>query len=245
LSDDLASLSYRTRGGQKAPLIIRTRGHRLEGIWHSGSPMGALLNTLRGIHICVPRDMTQAAGMYNTLLQGDEPAMVIESLNGYRLKEKLPANIGEFTVPLGIAEIVIPGNDVTVISYGSTLRIVQEAAAELKTMGINIEVIDPQTLYPFDLDKACVASLQKTNKLLVVDEDVPGGASAYILQNVLEKQGGYRYLDAAPKTLCAKDHRPPYGSDGDYFTKPSADDIIEAVYEIMYDINPQKFPSIW
>lgn len=245
LSDDLASLSYRTRGGQKAPLIIRTRGHRLEGIWHSGSPMGALLNTLRGIHICVPRDMTQAAGMYNTLLQGDEPAMVIESLNGYRLKEKLPANIGEFTVPLGIAEIVIPGNDVTVISYGSTLRIVQEAAAELKTMGINIEVIDPQTLYPFDLDNACVASLQKTNKLLVVDEDVPGGASAYILQNVLEKQGGYRYLDAAPKTLCAKDHRPPYGSDGDYFTKPSADDIIEAVYEIMYDSNPQKFPSIW
>jgi pyruvate/2-oxoglutarate/acetoin dehydrogenase E1 component/TPP-dependent pyruvate/acetoin dehydrogenase alpha subunit len=245
LSDDLASLSYRTRGGQKAPLIIRTRGHRLEGIWHSGSPMGALLNTLRGIHICVPRDMTQAAGMYNTLLQGDEPAMVIESLNGYRLKEKLPANIGEFTVPLGIAEIVLSGNDVTVISYGSTLRIVQEAAAELKTMGINIEVIDPQTLYPFDLDNACVASLQKTNKLLVVDEDVPGGASAYILQNVLEKQGGYRYLDAAPKTLCAKDHRPPYGSDGDYFTKPSADDIIEAVYEIMYDINPQKFPSIW
>lgn len=245
LSDDLASLSYRTRGGQKAPLIIRTRGHRLEGIWHSGSPMGALLNTLRGIHICVPRNMTQAAGMYNTLLKGDEPAMVIESLNGYRLKEKLPTNIGEFTVPLGIAEIVIPGTDVTVISYGSTLRIVQEAAAELKTMGINIEVIDPQTLYPFDLDNACVTSLQKTNKLLVVDEDVPGGASAYILQNVLEKQGGYRYLDAAPKTLCAKDHRPPYGSDGDYFTKPSVDDIIEAVYEIMYDSNPQKFPSIW
>ncbi len=244
LSDDLASLSYRTRGGQKAPLIIRTRGHRLEGIWHSGSPMGALLNTLRGIHICVPRDMTQAAGMYNTLLQGDEPAMVIESLNGYRLKEKLPANVGEFTVPLGIAEIVIPGTDVTVISYGSTLRIVQEAAAELKTMGINIEVIDPQTLYLFDLDNACVTSLQKTNKLLVVDEDVPGGASAYILQNVLEKQGGYRYLDAAPKTLCAKDHRPPYGSDGDYFTKPSVDDIIEAVYEIMSDSNPQKFPAI-
>jgi len=245
LSDDLASLSYRTRGGQKAPLIIRTRGHRLEGIWHSGSPMGALLNTLRGIHICVPRNMTQAAGMYNTLLQGDEPAMVIESLNGYRLKEKLPANIGEFTVPLGIADIVLPGTDVTVISYGSTLRIVQEAAADLKTMDIHIEVIDPQTLYPFDLDQACVASLQKTNKLLVVDEDVPGGASAYILQNVLEKQGGYRYLDAAPKTLCAKDHRPPYGSDGDYFTKPSVDDIIEAVYEIMYDSNPQKFPSIW
>lgn len=244
LSDDLASLSYRTRGGQKAPLIIRTRGHRLEGIWHSGSPMGALLNTLRGIHICVPRDMTQAAGMYNTLLKGDEPAMVIESLNGYRLKERLPANVGEFTVPLGIADIVIPGTDVTVISYGSTLRIVQEAAAELKTMGINIEVIDPQTLYPFDLDNACVTSLQKTNKLLVVDEDVPGGASAYILQNVLEKQGGYRYLDAAPKTLCAKDHRPPYGSDGDYFTKPSVDDIIEAVYEIMSDSNPQKFPAI-
>jgi pyruvate/2-oxoglutarate/acetoin dehydrogenase E1 component/TPP-dependent pyruvate/acetoin dehydrogenase alpha subunit len=245
LSDDLASLSYRTRGGQKAPLIIRTRGHRLEGIWHSGSPMASLLANLRGIHICVPRNMTQAAGMYNTLLQGDEPAMVIESLNGYRLKEKLPANVGEFTVPLGKAEVMVSGTDVTVISYGSTLRIVEEAAAELQTMGINIEVIDPQTLYPFDLDRDCVKSLQKTNKLLVVDEDVPGGGSAYILQNVLEDQGGYSYLDAAPQTLCAKAHRPPYGSDGDYFTKPSVDDIIEAVYAMMNESNPGKFPAIY
>jgi len=245
LSDDLASLSYRTRGGQKAPLIVRTRGHRLEGIWHSGSPMASLLANLRGMHICVPRNMTQAAGMYNTLLLGDEPAIVIESLNGYRLKEKLPSNIGEFTVPLGKAEVMLQGNDVTVISYGSTLRIVQEAAEELTAMGINIEIIDPQTLYPFDLDKDCVASLQKTNKLLVVDEDVPGGGSAYILQNILEVQGGYTYLDAAPKTLCAKAHRPPYGSDGDYFTKPSIDDIIEAVYAMMHESNPAKFPAIY
>ncbi|WP_158826546.1 alpha-ketoacid dehydrogenase subunit alpha/beta [Mucilaginibacter lacusdianchii] len=245
LSDDIASLSYRTRGGQKAPLIVRTRGHRLEGIWHSGSPMGALLNALRGFHICVPRDMTQAAGMYNTLLRGDEPAMVIESLNGYRLKEKLPENIGEFTVPLGKAELLTEGTDITVISYGSTLRIVLEAAEELKAMDINIEVVDPQTLYPFDLDEACVKSLQKTNKLLVVDEDVPGGGSAYILQQVLEKQGGYNYLDAAPRTLCAKEHRPPYGSDGDYFSKPSVDDVIEAVYAMMNDSNPAKYPAIF
>ncbi|UEG54687.1 transketolase [Mucilaginibacter daejeonensis] len=245
LSDDIASLSYRTRGGQKAPLIVRTRGHRLEGIWHSGSPMASLLANLRGMHICVPRNMTQAAGMYNTLLQGDEPAIVIESLNGYRLKEKLPSNIGEFTVPLGKAEVLRQGTDVTVISYGSTLRIVQETADELASMGISIEIIDPQTLYPFDLDEACVRSLQKTSRLLVVDEDVPGGGSAYILQHVVEKQGGYRYLDTAPKTLCAKEHRPPYGSDGDYFTKPSADDIIEAVYNIMHESYPAKFPAIF
>ncbi|MDT3405547.1 alpha-ketoacid dehydrogenase subunit alpha/beta [Mucilaginibacter terrae] len=245
LSDDIASLSYRTKGGQKAPLIVRTRGHRLEGIWHSGSPMGALLNALRGIHICVPRNMTQAAGMYNTLLQGDEPAMVIESLNGYRLKEKMPSNIGEFTVPLGKVDLIRQGTDVTVISYGSTLRIVEEAAVELQAMGISVEIIDPQTLYPFDLDKDCVKSLQKTNKLLVVDEDIPGGGSAYILQNVLEDQGGYSFLDSAPKTLCAKEHRPPYGSDGDYFTKPSVDDIIEAVYNIMHDSNPGKYPAIF
>jgi pyruvate/2-oxoglutarate/acetoin dehydrogenase E1 component/TPP-dependent pyruvate/acetoin dehydrogenase alpha subunit len=245
LSDDIASLSYRTRGGQKAPLIVRTRGHRLEGIWHSGSPMASLLANLRGMHICVPRNMTQAAGMYNTLLQGDEPAIVIESLNGYRLKEKLPSNIGEFTVPLGKAEVVRTGTDVTVVSYGSTLRIVQEAAEELQTMGINIEIIDPQTLYPFDLENESVRSLQKTSKLLVVDEDVPGGGSAYILQHILEDQGGYAYLDSAPKTLCAKAHRPPYGSDGDYFTKPSIDDIIEAVYAIMHETDPAKYPAIF
>ncbi|MBK0379136.1 alpha-ketoacid dehydrogenase subunit alpha/beta [Mucilaginibacter segetis] len=245
LSDDLASLSYRTRGGQKAPLIVRTRGHRLEGIWHSGSPLGIILNSMRGVHICVPRDMTQAAGMYNTLLRGDEPALVIECLNGYRLKEKLPANVGEFTIPLGKAEVIKVGTDVTVVTYGSTLRIVMEAAEELASMGINIEVIDPQTLYPFDTDNTCGTSLQKTNKLLVIDEDIPGGGSAYILQKVIEAQNGYFYLDAQPKTLCAAEHRPPYGSDGDYFSKPSVDDVIEAVYKMMHEANPAKYPAIY
>ena len=244
LSDDLATLSYRTKAGQKAPLIIRTRGHRLEGIWHSGSPMGMILNSLRGIHVCVPRNMTQAAGMYNTLLLADEPALVIECLNGYRLKEKLPANIGEFTVPLGKAEIVREGIDMSIISYGSTLRVVQEAADELEKLGISIEIIDLQTLLPFDEDHLCAQSLKKTNKLLVVDEDVPGGASAYILQQVLEIQKGYYYLDGQPRTLTAKAHRPPYGSDGDYFTKPSVDDIIELVYEMMSESNSDKFPIL-
>jgi pyruvate/2-oxoglutarate/acetoin dehydrogenase E1 component/TPP-dependent pyruvate/acetoin dehydrogenase alpha subunit len=245
LSDDLASLSYRTRGGQRAPLIVRTRGHRLEGIWHSGSPLGLILNAMRGMHICVPRDMTQAAGMYNTLLRGDEPALVIESLNGYRLKERLPANIGEFTVPLGKAEILKEGTDVTVVSYGSTLRIVMEAAEELTKMGINIEVIDPQTLYPFDTENLCGRSLQKTNKLLVIDEDLPGGGSAYITQKIIEAQNGYYSLDAQPKTLCGAEHRPPYGSDGDYFSKPSHDDVVEAVYKMMNEINPGKYPAIY
>ncbi|MDB5004959.1 MAG: pdhB [Mucilaginibacter sp.] len=245
LSDDLASLSYRTAGGQKAPVIVRTRGHRLEGIWHSGSPLGMILNTLRGLYICVPRNMTQAAGMYNTLIRGDEPALVIECLNGYRLKEKLPANIGEFTVPLGKAEILRGGTDMTVVSYGSTLRIVLEAAVELEKLGVNIEVIDPQTLYPFDTDNICGASLQKTNKLLVVDEDLPGAASAYILQKVLEGQSGYYALDSPPKTLSAKEHRPPYGSDGDYFSKPSVDDVVEAVYAMMSESNPGKYPAIY
>ena len=245
LSDDLASLSYRTRGGQKAPLIIRTRGHRLEGIWHSGSPLGTILNTMRGLHICVPRNMTQAAGLYNTLLRGDEPAIVIENLNGYRLKEKLPSNPAECTVPLGVAEVVKEGSDITVVSYGSTLRIVMEAAVELEKMGVNVEVIDPQTLYPFDKEKACHTSLKKTSKLLVVDEDIPGGGSAYLLQQILEKQGGYYLLDAQPKTLCAKEHRPPYGSDGDYFTKPSLDDVIETIYTMMSEANPAKYPAIY
>jgi pyruvate/2-oxoglutarate/acetoin dehydrogenase E1 component len=244
LSDDLASLSYRTRGGQKAPLIVRTRGHRLEGIWHSGSPLGLILNAMRGLHICVPRDMTQAAGMYNVLLRGDEPALVIECLNGYRLKERLPANVGEFTVPLGKAEILKQGNHITVISYGSTLRIVMEAAAELEKLGVSIEVIDPQTLHPFDTENLCGESLKKTNKLLIVDEDLPGAASAYILQRVLEAQKGYYSLDAQPRTLTAKEHRPPYGSDGDYFTKPSIDDIIEAVYALMNESDPHKYPAI-
>jgi pyruvate/2-oxoglutarate/acetoin dehydrogenase E1 component/TPP-dependent pyruvate/acetoin dehydrogenase alpha subunit len=245
LSDDIASLSYRTRGGQKAPLIIRTRGHRLEGIWHSGSPMGLILNSMRGFHICVPRNMTQAAGMYNTLLRGDEPALVIESLNGYRLKEKLPDNVGEFTVPLGKAEILKTGADITVVSYGSTLRIVLEAAVELEKMDIHIEVIDPQTLYPFDTDNVCGNSLKKTSKLLVVDEDVPGAASAYITQKIVETENGYYALDAQPRTLTAKEHRPPYGSDGDYFSKPSVDDIIEAVYAMMNEANPAKYPAIF
>ena len=245
ICDDLTSLSYRTMGGQKAPVIIRTRGHRLEGVWHSGSPMGMILSAMRGLHICVPRDMTQAAGMYNTLLRGDEPALVIECLNGYRLKEKLPTNVGEFTVPLGKAEILSEGNDITIVSYGSTLRIVMEAVPELAKLGINVEVIDPQTLYPFDIDNLCGASLKKTSKLLVVDEDVPGAGSAYIMQRILEAQGGYYALDAQPRSLTAKEHRPPYGSDGDYFTKPSLDDVIDTVYSMMSEANPAKYPAIY
>ena len=245
LSDDLASLSYRTKAGQKAPVIVRTRGHRLEGVWHSGSPMGMILGSLRGLHICVPRNMTQAAGMYNTLFRSDEPALVIECLNGYRLKEKLPENVGEFTVPLGKAEVIRTGTDLTVVTYGSTLRIVEEAAEELEQLGIHIEIIDPQTLLPFDTDQLCKRSLQKTNKLLVVDEDVPGGASAFILQQIIEIQQGYYLLDAQPKTLTAKAHRPPYGSDGDYFSKPSVDDVIEAVYQMMNDSNAAKYPAIF
>ena len=245
LSDDLATLSYRTKGGQKAPLIVRSRGHRLEGIWHSGSPMGMILSSLRGVHICVPRNMTQAAGMYNTLFRTDEPALVIECLNGYRLKEKLPDNVGEFTVPLGKVELIKEGTDITVVSYGSTLRLVEEAAEELTQLGISIELIDAQTLLPFDLEHACAKSLQKTNKLLIVDEDVPGAASAYILQHILEEQKGYYFLDGKPRTLTAKAHRPPYGSDGDYFAKPSIDDIIETVYEMMNEANPEKFPKLY
>ena len=245
LSDDLASLSYRTKGGQKAPLIIRTRGHRLEGIWHSGSPMAMILDTLRGLHICVPRNMTQAAGMYNVLLRSDEPALVIESLNGYRLKEVLPENVGEFTVPLGEAELLKEGRDVTVVSYGSTVRIVEEAAVELEELGISIEIIDPQTLLPFDKNNLCASSLEKTNRLLIVDEDMPGGGSAFILQQILEQQNGYFHLDGQPRTLTAHEHRPPYGTDGDYFSKPSKDDVIEAVYAIMHEANPQRYPKIF
>lgn len=244
-SDDLASLSYRTFGGQKAPVIIRTRGHRLEGIWHSGSPMSMILGTLRGLHVCVPRNMTQAAGMYNTLFRSDEPALVIECLNGYRLKERLPDNIGDFTIPIGYAECVRTGTDITVVSYGSTLRVVEEAAMELDRLGVNIEIIDAQTLQPFDKAHLCAESLKKTNKLLVVDEDVPGGASAFILQQILEEQNGYYLLDSQPRTLSAKAHRPPYGSDGDYFTKPSSDDIVEVVFEMMNESNPDKYPPLF
>ncbi len=245
LTDDLASLSYRTKAGQIAPMIIRTRGHRLEGIWHAGSPIGMLLNSLKGVHLCLPRNMTQAAGMYNTLLQGDEPALVIECLNAYRLKEKMPENPGEFTVPLGKVEVLRAGKDLTVVSYGSTLKLVMEAAKELEDYGIDVEVIDAQTLMPFDLGMNCQKSLEKTNKLLIIDEDVPGGASAFILRDILERQNGYFYLDAKPETLTAQDHRTPYGSDGDYFSKPSVDDIIEKVYEIVENAKPSQFKSIF
>lgn len=233
LSDDLATLSYRTKAGQKAPLIVRTRGHRLEGIWHSGSPIGMILHSLRGMHVLVPRNMTQAAGFYNTLLQADEPALVIECLNGYRLKELLPDNIGEFTLPLGIPETIVEGTDLTIVSYGSTLRIAQEAIQELNGLGISVELIDVQSLLPFDIHHHIVDSLKKTNRILFLDEDVPGGATSYMMQQVLEVQNGYYYLDAAPRTLTAKAHRPAYGTDGDYFSKPSVDDVVELVMEMM------------
>ena len=245
LSDDLASLSYRTKAGQKAPVIIRTRGHRLEGVWHSGSPISMVLGSLRGLHVCVPRNMTQAAGMYNLLLRADEPALVIECLNGYRLKEMMPDNIGDYIVPLGKAEVIKEGTDVTIVSYGSTLRIVEEAAEELASFGISVEIIDPQTLLPFDTENVCSTSLAKTNKLLVVDEDVPGGGSAYILQQIIELQDGYYHLDAQPQTLSAKAHRTPYGTDGDYFTKPSVDDVVEKVYHMMHIHNKTKYPAIY
>lgn len=245
MSDDLATLRYRTYGKQKAPLIIRTRGHRLEGIWHAGSPMGAIINSLRGIHVLVPRNMTKAAGFYNTLLEGDDPALVIECLNGYRLKEELPTNLGDFKTKIGVVETIKEGKDITVVSYGSTLRIVEDAAKDLAQVGIDIEIIDAQSLLPFDLNHDCVKSLAKTNKLLVIDEDVPGGASAYILQEILETQNGYQYLDSKPTTLSAKAHRPAYGTDGDYFSKPSAEDIFEKVYAIMHEFNPQKFKSLY
>ena len=242
MSDDLATLHYRTNGKQVCPLIVRTRGHRLEGIWHSGSPMGSLVHNLRGMFVLVPRNMTQAAGMYNTLLEGNDPALVIESLNGYRLKESLPFNLGEFRVPLGVVETVRKGKDMTVVSYGSTLRIVLEAADELSSLGIDIEVIDVQSLTPFDLNHDIRKSIEKTNRVLIVDEDVPGGGTAYILNELLEKQQIFPLLDSKPKTLSAKEHRPAYGSDGDYFSKPSLDDIIETVYEMMHEFDPRQFP---
>ena len=243
--DDISSLFYRTHGGQLTPLIIRTRGHRLEGIWHSGSPMGMLLNGTRGMYLCVPRDMTRAAGFYNTLMQSNDPAMVIECLNGYRIKEKLPNNIGEFRVPLGKIETTKEGSDITLVSYGSTWRVVMDAAINLENSGISCEVIDTQTLVPFDLSHDIVESVKKTNRLLVIDEDVPGGASAYIMQKIIEEQKAYNFLDSEPQTLAAKEHRPPYGKDGDYFTKPSSEDIFEKVYLMMSESNPSKFPSLY
>ncbi|QCX00013.1 transketolase [Aggregatimonas sangjinii] len=244
LTDDLACLRYRTSGKQKAPLIVRTRGHRLEGIWHSGSPMGGLIHLLRGMYILSPRNMTQAAGFYNTLMKSDEPALVIESLNGYRLKEKLPNNLGELCTPIGVIETLKTGSDITLVSYGSTLRIVSQAAEELKEVGIDAEVIDAQSLLPFDIDGQVVKSVQKTNRLLVIDEDVPGGCAAYILNEIVEKQGAYQYLDSAPQTLTAKAHRPAYGSDGDYFSKPNAEDVFEKVYAIMNEANPEDYPNL-
>ncbi|MEM6516153.1 MAG: thiamine pyrophosphate-dependent enzyme [Bacteroidota bacterium] len=241
MSDDLATLQYRTLGRQKAPVIVRTRGHRLEGIWHSGSQMGGILNLIRGIHVLVPRNMTKAAGFYNTLLESDEPALVVECLNGYRLKEKMPSNIGRFKTPIGVVETIKEGNDITLVSYGSTLNMVAKTAKDLLEVGIDAEVIDVQSLLPFDINHDIVKSLAKTNRLLIIDEDVPGGASAYILNEILNTQDGYRYLDSKPKTLTAKPHRPAYGTDGDYFSKPSLEDIFEAVYETMHEARPEDF----
>ena len=245
MSDDLATLQYRTAGRQKAPLIIRTRGHRLEGVWHSGSPMGMIINAIRGIHVLVPRNMTKAAGFYNTLLEKDEPALVIECLNGYRLKEKMPTNLGTFKTPIGVVETIKEGSDITLVSYGSTLRLVEQAANELETVGISCEIIDIQSLLPFDIHHDIVKSIAKTNRLLVIDEDVPGGASAYILQEIIENQNAYRHLDSAPQTLASKAHRPAYGTDGDYFSKPSAEDIFERVYAMMHEANPNKYKSLY
>jgi pyruvate/2-oxoglutarate/acetoin dehydrogenase E1 component/TPP-dependent pyruvate/acetoin dehydrogenase alpha subunit len=242
MSDDLANLLWRTAGGQKAPVIIRTRGHRLEGIWHSGSPMAGIINLVRGIHVLVPRNLTQAGGFYNTLLRAEEPGLVIEPLNGYRLKERLPDNLAEMTVPLGVPEILRPGTDVTVVTYGSCCRIALDAAEKLSKAGIEIEVIDVQSLLPFDRNGMIVEALKKTNRVLFLDEDVPGGTTAYMLQQVIEKQGGYYHLDSAPRTLAAQPHRPAYGSDGDYWSKPNAETVFDAVYAIMHEVNPAKYP---
>lgn len=244
ISDDLATLHYRTKGRQKAPLIIRTRGHRLEGIWHSGSQMGGILNLIRGVYILVPRNMTKAAGFYNTLLQSDDPALVVECLNGYRLKENKPTNMGNFKTPIGVVETLKTGKDITLVSYGSTLRIVEQTAIELTGIGIDVEIIDVQSLVPFDLNHDIRKSVAKTNRLMVIDEDVPGGASAYILNEILNTQNAYQHLDSQPKTLTAKAHRPAYGNDGDYFSKPSAEDIFEAVYNVMHESNDKLFPKL-
>ena len=245
LSDDLATLQYRTAGGQKAPLIIRTRGHRLEGVWHSGSPIGMILHSLRGINVLVPRDMTQAAGFYNTMLKSDDPALIIECLNGYRLKERIPDNIGNFTVPVGQPEVLRQGTDVTMVTYGSMCRIAMQAAEELQEVGISLEVIDVQSLLPFDVDHTIVESLKKTNRVVFADEDVPGGATAFMMQKVLEEQGGYFHLDSQPLTITGKEHRPAYASDGDYFSKPSVETVFDSVYKLMGEVYPQKFPELY
>jgi 2-oxoisovalerate dehydrogenase E1 component len=245
LSDDLSTLTYRTAGGQKAPLIVSTRGHRLEGIWHSGSPLSMVINSIRGMHVLVPRNLTQAAGFYNTMLASDDPALIIEPLNGYRLREKVPSNIGQFRVPVGVPEIMKEGNDITVVTYGSCVRIAQDAADQLQDFGIDVELIDVQTLLPFDIHHTIVESLKKTNKILFFDEDVPGGATSFMMQKVLEEQKGYYFLDAQPRTVTARAHRPAYSSDGDYFSNPNAEDVFDAVYNLMHDANPFKYPKIF
>jgi pyruvate/2-oxoglutarate/acetoin dehydrogenase E1 component len=244
LTDDLASLHYRTKGGQKAPLIVRTRGHRFEGIWHSGSPMGMLLHSLRGLCICVPRNMTQAAGMYNTLLEADDPALVIEPLLHYRKKENLPTNLGEFKVALGIPEVVREGSDVTIVTYGSLVDISLEAIKQLNIVGISVELIDVQTLMPFDTHGKIVESIKKTSRVLFLDEDVSGGATGFMMQQVLDDQDGYELLDSAPRTLSAQDHRPAYGSDGNYFSKPNIDSVFDSVYDLMNEVDPERYPII-
>ncbi len=244
LSDDLACLQYRTKGNQKAPLIVRTRGHRLEGIWHTGSPMGMIINSLRGLYVCVPRNMVQAAGMYNTLLQSDEPALVVECLNGYRLKERLPDNIAEFTVPLGVPEVIKQGDDVTLVTYGSCVRVAEEAMVQLEEAGISVELIDVQTLLPFDIHHSIIESIKKTNRVVFLDEDVPGGASAYMFQKVFEEQQAFRLLDSEPRTITAKAHRTAYGTDGDYFGKPNAEEIFEVIYGMMSEVEPGSYPGL-
>jgi pyruvate/2-oxoglutarate/acetoin dehydrogenase E1 component len=244
MSDDLATLHWRTAGGQSSPVIIRTRGHRLEGIWHSGSMMSGIINLVRGMNVLVPRDMTRAAGFYNTLLRSDEPAIVVEVLNAYRVKERLPDNIDEFTVPLGVPEVIRAGSDVTIVTYGACCRIALDAAEKLSKAGIEIEVIDVQSLLPFDIYGKIVESLKKTNRVIFLDEDVPGGTSAYMMQEVIEKQGGYFYLDSPARTLSGKAHRPAYGSDGDYWSKPNPETVFDAVYEMMNEVDPGRFPVI-
>lgn len=243
MSDDIATLQYRTMGGQKAPVIIRTRGHRLEGVWHSGSPMGMIINAVRGMHVLVPRNMTQASGFYNTLLKSDEPALVIECLNGYRLKEILPDNIGEFTLPLGVPEILREGSDLTLVTYGSSCRIAEDACNELEKMGISVELIDVQTLLPFDTNHMIVESVKKTNKVVFLDEDVPSGATSYMMQQIIENQEAYKYLDTEPISIASKEHRPAYGTDGDYFSKPNVDEVFNRIYDLMHNYNPEKYPS--
>jgi len=245
LSDDLASLHYRTAGGQKAPVIISTRGHRLEGIWHSGSPLSMVINSIRGVYVLVPRNMTQAAGFYNTLFEAEDAALVIEPLNGYRLKEKRPDNIGEYKIPIGVPEILNVGNDITLITYGSCVRIAQEAVEQLKEFKINVELIDVQSLLPFDVNNSILESVKKTNKIVFFDEDVPGGATAFMLQKVLEEQGAYKYLDSEPITITAQEHRPAYATDGDYFSNPNAEDVFEGIYNMMHNYNPKKYPQIF